>query len=445
MTQVTNIEKILLGLVLLGGSLILQFPIHYIFVVFFGGMILLFLLSNPKYCFYLLVFTIPFVERIRVLPISFSLNDIMVLMCLTSVLIGVFIKDERVCLKTRIDKWNLILLLLFFISGYTSVSSAGILTSFKFLEAIIVFYLTVYFRRTGQVTTSGLVKLIIVTALFQACLGTFQSFTGIGSTFRSSRGLLGYFGIGSSMVWHGMGTMGHFNMLGNFLVAITLFYMSIYYYFLKNSCTKKPLWVLGALFLGIITTYSRGSLIGLFFGGLYFLYAIMRNKFIFGIISTAVFSFVILLKNFLSNTSYVNTLSSRNDIWAAVISAILSNPRYLWFGGGLNSYFDIVYPFLPQDNVMWYAHSFYLVCLQEMGIIGFLLMFSFLIFLFIDTWKRFKVERRFYKVLNLSVSLTVFSVFFVSIFDHAYSLTFFKILLFLMLGIIYAKDKKIYN
>ncbi len=441
--EFSNLEKTLIGLVLLGGALVMFFPIQYLIVglLVFAG--LTFLLVNPKICFYLVVFTIPFTERIRILPISFSPNDIAILICFISACLNIFFKDKRVNLKTSIDAWMIILTFLYFITGITSVGETGILSSFKFFEAVIAFYLSIYFVRTKQITIAKIIKTIFITALFQAFLGVFQSLTGIGATFRSARGFWGYFGLGSNMVWHGMGTMGHFNMLGNFLITILLFSLPICYYLIKNK--KSNHLITKTLFFGIITTYSRGSLLGLTFGYFYFLFLTMKNKVKFYSISVISGLLVLFLKYYLSNTSYVETLSSRDDIWKGVIGGILSNPRYLWLGGGLNSYEEVVYPYLPQNNTMWFAHNFYLLCVQEMGIIGTIIIFSFLIFIMIDTCKKFKTCSKLLSTISLSTSLCVFSIFFISIYDHAYSLTFFKILLFIILGIVYAKDKKIFT
>lgn len=437
----SGLEKFLLGLIALIGGFMMFLPIQYLFLGIIALVGLFYLLLNPKICFYLIIFTIPFVERIRVLPISFSFNDILILICLASVGLNILIKNKKANLQTNLDIWNIVLLILFFATGLTSEGPTGSLTSFKFMEAIIMFYLTVYFIRTKTIKITHIVKAIIITVLFQALLGTFQSFTGIGANFRSPRGILGYLGIGSKMVWHGMGTMGHFNSLSAFLVTTFLVCLPVGHYLIKNKIAKRLLLLI--VFMGIITTYSRGALITLYFSYFYFLFITLQNKVKLSWIFISSLVFVYAAKAFLSKTSYVETVSSRNEIWDAVVASILSCPRYTWFGAGLDSYSWVVYPYLPQNNVMWFAHDFYLLTLQEMGVIGFIISFSFIIYILVDTYKRVKIGSKLLKTLNLSVTLYIFSILFVSIFDHAYSLTPFKVLWFLLLGIIYAKNKKI--
>lgn len=443
-----RIDKILIILSILFGSLLLFFPIHYILLLGLVGFTLLYFFVKPDHCYYLLIFTIPFTERLRILPISFSLNDIIVMLA-AFVLIIYFafdLRNKRVNLNTRLDIWIIILLILYFYCGFTSEGETGILSSFKFLEAVICFYLTVYFIRIKEVKISNILKAIVVAALFQSLLGILQSFTGsFGALYYQNRGYLGYLGLGSSGVWQGQGTMGHFNMLGNFLITNLLFFLPINHFLIKNK--KMGTIIISILLTGIITTYSRGSLLGLYFGLVYFFFATTKEKWKFGLNFGTSVLIIGMVENYLKHTSYVDTLSPRNHIWDAVIAAILSNPKYIWIGAGLNSYENVVWQFMPPKDI-WFAHNYYLLCVQEMGIIGFVIMFSFLIFILIDTWNRFKTNLKFIKALNLSIGLCVLSIFFVSIFDHAYSLTFFKIFLFVILGIIYAENdrfsKKLY-
>ena len=103
-------------------------------------------------------------------PVSFSINDILILICIMAVILNIFINDKNINLKTSIDKWNIVLLILYFITGITSLGETGILTSFKFLEAIFVFYITVYLIRTKQTSLSKIIKVFLFTGLFQEAI-----------------------------------------------------------------------------------------------------------------------------------------------------------------------------------------------------------------------------------------------------------------------------------
>lgn len=433
-----TINKIIIILAILTGGLILFVPIQKLLILFIAFLVLLFFLFNPIICFYLMIFTIPYVERLRILPVSFSANDICILLCFISVCFQILAKGKIPNIRTKIDKWNFLLVALFFISGLTSISDTGLLASFKFLEAIIIFYLTVYFIRTNQLKISGVIKILIFTALWQGFYGIFQSLTGIGTTFQNPRGLLGYIGIGSKMVKQACGTMGHFNAFGVFMLTIFLFVFPFAKNIFKDGQYRN--FVMIVLFLGIYFSYSRNCLIGLFFCTLYYLFMTLKNKGTFLCCTLLMSGFIGVLYKFLSNTDYINTISSRADIRNAVIASIVSSPRNLWFGAGLNSYEQSVYAYLPQNNVLWFAHNFYLAIAQEMGIIGFVIFFSFLIYVLKDTYKRASQSFGMRKSLNFGVTLCVFSIFAIGFFDHAYSSTYAKVLLFTLLGLVYARQ-----
>lgn len=431
-------NRIIIILSIFAGALILIIPIHKLLILLFGFLIFFYFLINPKICFYLMIFTIPYVERLRILPISFSANDLCILMCFMSVIFQILTKGKIPNIKTKLDGWNIVLLLLFFAAGITSISDTGLLASFKFFEAVAVFYLTVYFVRTKQLKIASVIKLLIFTALWQAFYGIFQSITGIGTTFQNPRGLLGYLGIGSKMVKQACGTMGHFNAFGVFMLTIFLFIFPFAKNIFKNKSYRK--FVMIILFLGIYFSYSRNCLIGLFFCTLYYLFITLKNKGIFLCCTAIMSGFIGILYKILSNTDYINTISSRAEIRNAVIASIVSSPRNLWFGAGLNSYELSVYAYLPQNNVLWYAHNFYLATAQEMGIVGFVIFFAFLIYVLKDTYKTLVHGHGMRKALNFGATLCIFSIFAIGFFDHAYSSTYAKVLLFTLLGLVYARQ-----
>ena len=112
----------------------------------------------------------------------------------------------------------------------------------------------------------------------------------------------------------------------------------------------------------------------------------------------------------------------------------------MWFGAGLNSYEQSVYAYLPQNNVLWFAHNFYLAIAQEMGIVGFVIFFAFLIYVLKDTYKNLVHGYGMRRALNFGATLCVFSIFAIGFFDHAYSSTYAKVLLFTLLGLVYARQ-----
>lgn len=424
---------------------LMAIPVYWIMAIIIGLIATGYLALNPDKAFLLTIFTIPFVDRVRVLPISFSLNELILLFTFLVCMAHMILRSQKVSFKTGLDGWIIVLTVVFFLAGFFSESDTGLLGFFKVFEAFIVYYMTVYLLRTKQITRATILKAILFTALFQAGLGIFQSFTGIGSNFQSSRGYLGYLGLGTNRVWHGRGTTWHFNSLGNYLATNVAVFLPICLFSVKNK--KRALIYAGILLLGIITTYSRGSLLGLSATVIYFLgvsQPTIKRSLLF--VGAFILLCIVPAVTTLGSTSYVETLSynERLFIWQVPIAAITSSAKAFWLGSGLNSYAVVAWPYIPawvpqEQFANWFAHNFYLLTVLEMGVIGASIMFIFMIYICVDTWLKFKRYHGYMSAYSLSLSSAMIAIFFVSIFDHTFGSPHFKVFIFLLLSLLYVK------
>jgi hypothetical protein len=420
-------------------------PVYWIMAALVGIAVFAYLALNPDKLFYLAIFTIPFTDRVRILPISFSLNDLVIIFCAIVCIAHIILRSQRVNFRTGLDPWILVLTGMFFLAGYFSESNTGMLGFFKIFGAFVVYYMTVYLIRTKQVTRAQILRVILFTALSQAALGIFQSFTSIGSDFQSPRGYLGYLGLGSNMVWHGRGTTWHFNTLGNYLATNVAIFLPLYMFCVKNK--KRALWWAAILLMGIITTYSRGSLLGLSAAAIYFL-AMSQPNLKRSLVFVAAFVLFVIFPAVwtLGNSSYVETVSydERLIIWQVPLAAITSSAKSFWLGSGLNSYAVVAWPYIPAWVPMdqyrnWFAHNFYLLTTIEVGVLGAITLFGFLLYICVNTLRKFKRTHGFTRAYSLSISAAMITVFFVSIFDHTFASPHFKIFIFLLLGLLYVK------
>lgn len=429
------------------GALLLFLPVHWILALVIGMAAAGWLALNPDKFFWLVIFTIPFNERVRYLPVSFSPNEIMLVFTLAVVLMHALLRGRPVSLKTRLDGWILVLSGLFLLAGIFSESPRGFLGSLKFLEAVGMYYMTVYLIRSKHITRAQALKVLLLTAAFQAGLGVLQSLTGkFGANFMSNRGYLGYLGLGSSMVWHGKGTMWEFNTLGNYLTANLLLFIPLYWYLARR---RKWGAAIGFLLLwGLIITYSRGSLLGFIAGLFYILWQIPADRKRAALITAGVSLFAVLPAVwYFAHSSYVETVGfdDRLKIWQVPLAAIHSSTRAFWLGSGLNSYEIVAWPYIPANVPMhyyyhWFAHNFYLLTMVEMGLAGTTVVMLFLLWLLGDSWRMYRASARridLNRAYSLAVGAAVVSIFFVSIFDHSYGSTYFKVFLFLLLGLLY--------
>ncbi|OGI18012.1 MAG: hypothetical protein A2255_00500 [Candidatus Melainabacteria bacterium RIFOXYA2_FULL_32_9] len=445
MSNFKKLDLFFIFLSIIFGALILFFPIQKLLIMFLGVIFLTLLVAKPKYCFYLMLllstYVFPFETEARQLP--FNQTDILISLCFIGALVRILFLDQRFNPKTRIDKWIIILLILYFLAGFTSISHRGYQGFLKFGETVTVFYLSIYFIRTKEIKISNLIRFILFIGIFQASYGILQSLTGsFGANFQSERGLLGYIGLGSKLVWHGRGTFAHFNHFGPFLSMIFLFFLPINHFLVKNK--KKGYMILLILLTGVIISYSRASLLGLVAGIIFFLFQIKKNKLKFLSILVSVLLVALGLYNFLKNTSYITTLAPRNDIWEVVFTAITSSTRTLLFGTGLKSYTDAVWVYLP-GNILpssyndFQAHNFCLHYIVEIGIIGSIIVLSFLIYTIVAAYSNFKTNTKLAKVLSSSTSIVIVCFFFEGLFDTAFNLFTIQIWLFLILGLMYSK------
>lgn len=445
MTRFSDLEKIFLAFVIVGGSLILLIPIQKLLIALLAFVILMFLLMNPKLCFYLVIVLSTYMSTLATenQQMPFNQTDILIAVCFVSVLCKILAKNKKINLSTKIDGWIIVLLILYFFLGITSISHRGYQGFLRFGEVAALFYMTVYFIRTKQVSISKIVKIMLIVGVFQSFISIFQSMTGIGANFQDNRGYLGYLGIGSSLVWHGMGTMTHFNCLGAFLSSLLLFFIPIYDSIIKNKKVGKI--IITILLAGIITTYSRNALICLTIGMLFFSYYKTKNKAKFSIILATISLIIFGAYNFLKNTSYISTLSPRNDVWNYSISMITENAHNLFLGTGLNSFAEAVSVYMANSFVYLHAHNLYLETLIEMGIIGLTLLLSFLLYNLVETYKNIKNKNKFFRVLNFSVCLYIIAILVLGGFDSTFTYFYTQVWLYFILGILYAKNPKLYT
>ncbi len=434
-----------LGVGILLGLAQFVIPSYWIMALLISLALLVYLSLRPHLVFYLTIFTIPFTDRVRVLPISFSLNELVLLYCVVLCLVHMLLRNQRVNFKTGLEPWLILLTLVYFLAGFFSASDTGLLGFSKVFEAFIFYYVTIYFLKTKQVTRAQVLRVLLWTALSQAALGIFQSVTGIGSDFQSSRGYLGYLGLGSNMVWHGRGTTWHFNTLGNYLATNVAMFLPLYFFCFKQK--KKALWMATILMLGIVTTYSRGSLLGLSAAVIFFLAVsqpTVKRSLVF--VLTFVGMVIWPAVSFFGNSPYAQTVSyeERLIIWQVPMAAIMRNTKTLWLGSGINSYAEVAWPYIPAwvppDQFRnWFAHNFYLLTVEEMGLVGAFILFSFLMFLCVDGLRKFRQCHGFQRMYGLSISTAMIAIFFVSIFDHTFGSPHFKVFVFLLLGLLYVQ------
>ena len=445
------LNRIFILISILLGTSIFFFPVYSVLIGFLAIVISLFLIINPKYCFYLLIFTIPFADHFWYFggfPVGIALHDIFVVLSIIAMVSSIIIKDEKVDFSSCINNWFLILIPLYLYAGFSSTNfDKGILVAAKFVEAICVYFLAVYYIRTNKVSISNTLNTLMFTALIQSTLAVLQALTGsFGCNNASERGYFGFLGFGPIEVFQGTGSFDHFATLGYFLLALLAFYLPFYRFIVVNKNMGK--YLMGIMIFAIVISYSRGALSGLILLLLYFLFYSVENKkkLLMTIIPLGIVILGILI--FLMNSNYASTLNLRNDIWEMHWAYIVNHPEKLSLGSGLSSIADTVWQYMPQTEhstsfKSWSPHNLCLWYLEEMGIVGLVIIVGFFISNFIWSFVKAFSKYKLMRVKYLSIHLVLLTVFYSGINDQVYHEPFMIIFLMLLLGIVYAKNKQI--
>jgi len=179
--------------------------------------------------------------------------------------------------------------------------------------------------------------------------------------------------------------------------------------------------------------------------GLFFFYCINKNKRKFFAVSSLILLLILGAYNFLKNTSYVSTLSSRNEVWNYSLAVITESAHNLFFGTGLKSFSEVVSVYMANSFVYMHSHNLYISTLLEMGLSGLLLIVPFFIYSLVFSYKNIKAKTKFLRVLNFSVCLYILATFVLGVFDDTFNYFYTQIWLYFILGILYAKTPKLHT
>ena len=323
----------------------------------------------------------------------------------------------------------------FLINSLISWGLSYVITNFRLITYPCTAF-AVYFmlsRLSDQKAIRFFVSVLIASVFLEAAIGISQSFIGfpafpgiVDELYTHDRNYLAYIIPSiSSIVNQGSGTFEHFNGLGGFLsLAVPI----IWGYWLSNKNEKSRLIILLVAVLGVITTYSRGALLGSIIGIIFiYLYRskISKTKFFRNLLIVSVLFLLIggsIIQNYYQSTE---NFSSRFDTWSFAMDIALGNLDKLILGYGV---FFFRENFLGLANSLTDLHSGQLQIFLELGIVGFILF----MILFINAIKKAIKENN---ILKLSLAGGVLAFFFHQLLDNAI-FSFTGILMFGIIGII---------
>jgi hypothetical protein len=228
-------------------------------------------------------------------------------------------------------------------------------------------------------------KVLVLVGVTEAVIGFMQVtlgypvFTGLMSKDREelfvtegSRNYFAYLGLGKGNVL-ASGTFNHFNSLASFELIVLGLAMSLWYYY------RNWLWftAFALVFWGVVITFSRGALLGAFFG-VFVLYLGMTNNrwikiYILGVLGvTAIVVLGPMIQEYAEETGHAGV---RYETWKVAFKHAVQHPYEMIFGYGTN-YFagniinhDINW-MLQYENIMSHMHSSHVQIFLEQGVVG---------------------------------------------------------------------------
>lgn len=283
------------------------------------------------------------------------------------------------------------------------------------LTSISLYLIFVYMQSEYKSdVTIFFLKLLMVIVFLEALIGISQSFFSFpvfsniendsfaNALFIRNRNYLAYiFPSFSPEVTQGCGTFSHPNILGS-LLSLTFPIIFGYWYSNKKKLLRIMLVII--TFLGLITTYSRGALLGILFTFsffyLFFFKSTVKKKVVF--LSLIIFFSVFFLsRDIESYYASTQNFTIRLDIWEVALHFALSDPLRLIFGYGIFFFRDNVLGFggLPKD-----IHSGQLEIFIELGVLGIVLFIKFYFQILLKAL-------RYNNILILSISAGLISFF----------------------------------
>ena len=436
-----------------------------------------------EYLFYLLVFLLPWQARLiyskgilngghwEYGTASLYATEILLGLLFLLVIILAIFQIKKVGLKPSISKLDYLLLGLLLFSGLSIIWSVNHYVSWQYFLVLIEVVALLYLASRIGWNYIKLSSAFIASGFIQACLAIYQFST---QTVFSSKWL----GMSSQLVENGgvsvvegsgrwlraYGSLPHPNMLGGFLVIALLFTVGLLFVYQKKY--YNPPWkVSGRLFLtaialfssltvityGILLSFSRSAWLGLLFALCFMWVVLIWKKFKQQLWFFFKINIVILMVIILFISTYGDLLSNRFNMDSRLESQSITERQIGWreavdiikdkplLGVGLGAYTQELYDLDSTREAYAYqpVHNIDLLLMAELGIIGWLVLTTIIVYLLYLLYKKLKLTD---DIEVLIIAAAFISLLIIGIFDHyLWSLYFGLLMSFLITGLLIRK------
>lgn len=316
-------------------------------------------------------------------------------------------------INIEIDALNLAIIVFLFANIFSSIRmpehagafmQGGMWYNLRTVEPVLL-YLIVSDFLSEEGNIKSLLWCMLTVLCFESILGILQSLAhvewpGTVATWYSGgeewyayenpRGYIYYLtGLGDPVVTNAVGTFGHFNAFGPYLMLFVPLMISLA--ISGEFISRKVSIPLAGLAIGaLILTYSRSILLGTVLGLVVMFMVKYRDKpflvltCISGIASLVVFTTITFMAR-----GYEESLSLffRLDIWQKTLDVIFRDPITFFLGTGSGTH---LYWTQYEARGHYYSpHNAYLMIWLETGVFGLLSFFSIFVILFLRSAKTY--------------------------------------------------------
>jgi len=338
-----------------------------LFIVLFLTLITLFFFK--KYEYYIIVWCSVYFALSLIKVSDFSIGSL-------GLLNVVFIPLMLLTLCNPRDKYFLIIILISIISLFNpaAVGSRLIVSRiFQFIAPFVFFLFVARKCKNRSLIMKGLIFVVLLNSFLVFYELIYTPVWGVLSDWRGVRVF---------------GNLFHPNNYSIYLLPVIL----LSYFYLRTKPDKKNFLLFSGLLLIDFLTGSRSGILSLVFGLLIFEILFIKNKKAFmKVFFLLAISILFLLLFFINQDSInqhlsVSSIGERTTIWASYLPFVRNN---LLFGNGVGSYE------LYRDQILLNlaSHSYYLGTIFEIGIVGLLVIFTFLLNLFFGLIKQMRLKQ----------------------------------------------------
>ncbi|HAZ37504.1 MAG TPA: hypothetical protein DEF85_06120 [Clostridiaceae bacterium] len=269
------------------------------------------------------------------------------------------------------NKWNWGMLFLFIWSFTVGVFNKNPVSASMSLIILVYFFLSIYleYNYNDEEKIEGLLKKVIIISTFSAIVGVIERITEKSynpNIFKYIFGMYPQFLVkGKCRI---SGTFGNPNIAGAWFSAMVI----ICLYFFQNSNKLKKIYYFSDMILFsvvLLWTGSRGALIGLAFGLIFYAYYKGHKKeIIFLAISfTMLFLLAFIFPEiFYKGRDLIGTIDGRVEIWKKCLSMFKDKPITGW--GLAGTYY--AKDFLYHGRRVYHGHNIWITIATTMGIVG---------------------------------------------------------------------------